>query len=420
MHVWPGKDCSLDQHVVSTCRRSSCMWGRPAARSQRHGACTRAASTPGEFFAARGQNCPRAVLVDAEPKVVERLLDGGDGYAFDQTCAVTAQSGRGGNFALGYSAEGLAAGMEPLWARALQCTRRQVEGCYGSHLGTMMTYSLGGGTGSGLGSRLAEEVHDLYPKAPLLVTPVLPISSGENPMQCYNVMLALLWLQESADGIILYENDSLMAMAEAEATAQQSSGSQALQGTSLACMNSIIARDLTPHLCPAQSADAGDLLTVISPLASHKFAQAYSGAVRSSHEVEITTKSVVEALRRMPRVARNSRNILAARAVVRGVPSLEIKAELLERLGGAVSWQPFPVEVQLSQQPLKSAPASRTSLLVNWKRVTKVLRAVHQQACQKYSSRMFLHWYENYGFGQDIFAEAFEVVERIISNYESS
>lgn len=33
-----------------------------------------------------------------------------------------------------------------------------------------MTYSLGGGTGSGLGSRLLEEVRDLYPKIPLLAT----------------------------------------------------------------------------------------------------------------------------------------------------------------------------------------------------------------------------------------------------------
>lgn len=31
-----------------------------------------------------------------------------------------------------------------------------------------MTYSLGGGTGSGLGSRLLEELKDTYPKIPLL------------------------------------------------------------------------------------------------------------------------------------------------------------------------------------------------------------------------------------------------------------
>ena len=36
--------------------------------------------------------------------------------------------------------------------------------------GTLMTYSLGGGTGSGLGSRLLEELRDLYPKIPLLAT----------------------------------------------------------------------------------------------------------------------------------------------------------------------------------------------------------------------------------------------------------
>eukprot|EP00435_Cladocopium_sp_Y103_P000924 s373_g1.t1 len=98
------------------------------------------------------------------------------GYAFDPTYAVTAQSGRGGNFALGYTGElagrasTLDGSTEQLWAQAMQVMRMQAEGCHGAHLGTLMTYSLGGGTGSGLGSRLLEEVRDLYPKIPLLAT----------------------------------------------------------------------------------------------------------------------------------------------------------------------------------------------------------------------------------------------------------
>lgn len=54
------------------------------------------------------------------------------------------------------------------WSRQLGEPPVFEEGFSSQVSGTMMTYSLGGGTGSGLGSRLLEEVRDLYPKTPLL------------------------------------------------------------------------------------------------------------------------------------------------------------------------------------------------------------------------------------------------------------
>lgn len=163
---------------------------------------------------------PRAVLVDSEPKVVSKLLSarfgasGGEGFAFDASSAAWSQSGRGGNFALGYSGEGgtvLSTGSPELLTQALEAVRRQLEACHGTHLGTVLTHSLGGGTGSGLGSRLAEEIRDLCPSSPLLTVSVLPISSGENPAQCFNSLLALATLQDVVDGVVLYENDRLVS-----------------------------------------------------------------------------------------------------------------------------------------------------------------------------------------------------------------
>ena len=381
-----------------------------------------------EFFRSRGAIHPRAILVDAEPKVVENVMSQDTGaYVFDPASAVMTQSGRGGNFALGYYGEALGQASaasaldgdtEPLWAKALDRLRNQVEGCHGRHLGTYLAHSLGGGTGSGLGARLAEEVRDNYPKASLLTTSVLPISSGENPMQSYNVILSLACIQEVADGLLLYENDSLLASAD-------TNSADHMAGASLASMNSILVRDLVPHLCPdSQPADLGELVSATVPLPCHKIMQAFSGEVLSSLGPPSSPKPVIEALR-LPRSARNSGNLIAARAVVRSAPKQLVSAnsalrdELLDRLGGAVPWQPFALDVCCSTQPLRSAPASRASILTNWKRVTHSLRGVYSRACSKYASRMFLHWYETYGFGPDGFAQAFEVVESIIHDYEA-
>ena len=364
--------------------------------------------------------------MDAEPKVVESVMcQGNTTYAFDPASAVTTQSGRGGNFALGYSGEALGRASaldgdpEPLWAKALDRLRLQVEGCHGRHLGTYLAHSLGGGTGSGLGARLAEEIRDAFPKASLLTTSVLPISSGENPMQTYNVILALACVQEVADGIILYENDSLLASVDTVSSADH------MTGASLASMNSILVRDLVPHFCPdSQPADLSEVLSATVPLTSLKIVQAFSGEVLSSLGPTSSPKPAVDALR-LPRSIRNSSNVIAARAVVRGATKQLARAtaglrdELLDRLGGAAPWQPFAVDVLCSTQPLHSMPAARASILTNWKRVTQILRGVYSRACKKYASRMFLHWYETYGFGQDAFAQAFEAAESTIYNYES-
>ena len=156
-----------------------------------------------------------------------------------------------------------------------------------------MFYSLGGGTGSGLGSRLLEELRD---SRCLMACAILPMVTGENPMQCYNVLLALNWLQDLSDGLLLYENDQLLSQVELG---------------SLQEMNQVVARDLVPHLCPA------DRLSELSELQEltrrgQKVLQAYSGELKS--------------LLRLPKVA-----LQAGRAVLRGHGELE---PLLQRLTG--------------------------------------------------------------------------------------
>lgn len=392
--------------------------------------------------------CPRAVLVDSEPKVVDSLIAGADagGFSFDPGSVAISQNGRGGNFALGYSGEdlrdALSSGQQPLFARAMECMRRQVEGCHGRHLGSMLTHSLGGGTGSGLGTRIVEEIRDAYPRSSLLVASILPISTGENPMQCYNVLLALAALQELSDGILLYENDWLLSSAEGRTAQSITSSSVAsgeeeqkpwLRGTSLESMNNVVARGLVPLLCPALDAaplDLGDLLAGVVPMATHKFMQTFSAEVSGPHGPPCGIKPVFDALARAtPKTQRcASGNVIAAYGTVRGMPNnvlgsgtKTLQSDLLERLGGAVPWQPFAGELRCSHVPLRQAPASaRISVVANWKRTAQVLEAISLRARQKYASRMFLQWYDHYNFGPETFAQAFEVVDEVIANYDAS
>jgi len=142
----------------------------------------------------------RAVLVDSEPKVIKHLAEEKSlSVVLDsQHNMVYTQSGRGNNWALGYSAtyrdhqqqEGLDNAVPPLYERALEALRREAEKA-DYFLGVMLLHSLAGGTGSGLGSRLVEEYRDTFGKSYLATTSVWPHSSGETPLQHYNTCFSL-------------------------------------------------------------------------------------------------------------------------------------------------------------------------------------------------------------------------------------
>ncbi|KAK3550568.1 hypothetical protein QTP70_000051 [Hemibagrus guttatus] len=92
----------------------------------------------------------------------------------------------------------------------MEALRREAErqDYYG---GTVLLHSLTGGTGSGLGARLCEEIREEFPVGHILTVSVVPHQSGESPLQHYNTLLSLAALHRSADGILLFHNDHVLS-----------------------------------------------------------------------------------------------------------------------------------------------------------------------------------------------------------------
>ena len=107
----------------------------------------------------------RAVLVDTEEGVVGQLLRGPLGDLFDRQQVLTDVSGAGNNWAHGSEVYG------PLHREAfLECVRRAVGHCDSIQCFSLV-HSMGGGTGSGLGSYLLRALQDEYPQALLACNP---------------------------------------------------------------------------------------------------------------------------------------------------------------------------------------------------------------------------------------------------------
>ena len=58
---------------------------------------------------------------------------------------------------------------------------------------------------------MVESLREEYPLAYILSMAVAPFHSGETPLQHYNSLLCLSWLQKYTDGILLFSNDHVLA-----------------------------------------------------------------------------------------------------------------------------------------------------------------------------------------------------------------
>eukprot|EP00164_Ancoracysta_twista_P013081 GFYU01020746.1.p1 GENE.GFYU01020746.1~~GFYU01020746.1.p1 ORF type:complete len:537 (+),score=59.87 GFYU01020746.1:253-1863(+) len=163
----------------------------------------------------------RALFLDAEPKVLRPMVDASD--TFRPNNVLYQQNGCGNNWALGYQSSNRyvrSAGYKrteqiEITEAFMDSYRREVEKCE-SFLGTILTHSLAGGTGSGLGSRLLEIMRDDEPKSPILSTCVAPFQTGDTPLQHYNMLLSLAWVHKYCDAAILFQNEDVRKVIQSD------------------------------------------------------------------------------------------------------------------------------------------------------------------------------------------------------------
>ncbi|KAF4656392.1 Tubulin epsilon chain [Perkinsus chesapeaki] len=209
----------------------------------------------------------RAILVDMEQGVINQVLNSKIGSLFrdpkrpndcrQQQC-VTDVSGAGNNWAHGYYGYGSTYGDS-----VMEKVRYAVEAC-DSLQAFFCVNSLGGGTGSGLGSYILERLADEYgSKAYRFVSALFPTLDAEDDVitSPYNAILSLTKLRENASCVLPISNDALArivntynasaAMVNGTTHRDAGGGMFANKQTSFDDMNSIVARcwlDLTASM----------------------------------------------------------------------------------------------------------------------------------------------------------------------------
>ena len=156
------------------------------------------------------QYVPRALLMDLEPRVINAIQQSAfaDLYNPENVFLSKDGGGAGNNWARGY------AQAESVQEEIFEMIDREADNS-DSLEGFVLCHSIAGGTGSGMGSFLLENVSDRYPKKLMQTYSVFPLltETSDVVVQPYNSVLTLKRLVNCADSVVVLDNTSLNRIA---------------------------------------------------------------------------------------------------------------------------------------------------------------------------------------------------------------
>ncbi|KAL0220705.1 hypothetical protein RCL1_000559 [Eukaryota sp. TZLM3-RCL] len=222
----------------------------------------------------------RAVLVDTEERVLAETQKRANQRSplskstlstsslFDSSQFITAQSGSGNNWADGYFEYGPTKGVE-----ALEALRKQAESCH-SLQGFLMFHSVGGGTGSGLGSWISEHLAEEFGKVCKFSVSVFPGSSDDVVTSPYNSIFSLSSLANSSDSCLVVDNTALTRLAQN--SIDQSNSQSKSQSNAFDVMNDHVAKAIADFTAVMRfpgslNVDFGEIYTNLVPFPSLSF-----------------------------------------------------------------------------------------------------------------------------------------------------
>ena len=143
-------------------------------------------------------------MLDLEPSVLDEIYSSSVGSLFKPDAAVRGTSGAGNNWAKGHYTEGA-----ELIDQALDVARKEVEDC-DCLQGFQFVHSIGGGTGSGMGTLLLSKLREEYPDRIMVSYPVFPSPKvSDVVVEPYNATLSVHQLIENADEVMVIDNEAL-------------------------------------------------------------------------------------------------------------------------------------------------------------------------------------------------------------------
>ncbi|XP_050556910.1 tubulin beta chain-like [Spodoptera frugiperda] len=370
--------------------------------------------------ASTGKYVPRAVLVDLEPGTMDSVRSGPYGQLFRPDNFVFGQSGAGNNWAKGHYTEGA-----ELVDAVMDVIRKEAEGC-DCLQGFQLTHSLGGGTGSGMGTLLLSKIREEFPDRIMNTFSVVPSPKvSEVVLEPYNATLSVHQLVENTDMSFCIDNEALYNICFRTLR---------LASPSYGDLNHLISLTMsgvtTCLRFPGQlNADLRKLAVNMVPFPRLHFFMPGFAPLTARNSFNFRAQTVPELMSQMF----NSQNMMTAAdprhgryltvaTIFRGRMSMkEVDEQILsiqnKNSSYFVEWIPNNLKVAVCDIPPRGLKMSAT-FVGNSTAIQEIFKRISEQFTAMFRRKAFLHWYTGEGMDEMEFTEAASNMADLISEYQ--
>uniref|UniRef100_A0A183UUM9 Tubulin beta chain n=1 Tax=Toxocara canis TaxID=6265 RepID=A0A183UUM9_TOXCA len=399
--------------------------------------------------ASGGKYVPRAVLVDLEPGTMDSIRGGAFGQLFRPDNFVFGQSGAGNNWAKGHYTEG-AELVDNVLDHVFRffffaCVVVKKDRCF---QGFQLTHSLGGGTGSGMGTLLISKVREEYPDRIVSSFSVVPSPKvSDVVLEPYNATLSVHQLVENTDETFCIDNEALYDICFRTLK---------LTNPTYGDLNHLVSMTMsgvtTCLRFPGQlNADLRKLAVNMVPFPRlHFFMPGFAplsargaAAYRASNVAELTQQvngalvvlvhevvfvvvsgvgAMFDAKNMMAACDPRHGRYLTVAAIFRGRMSMrEVDDQMMQvqsrNSSYFVEWIPNNVKTAVCDIPPRGLKMSAT-FIGNTTAIQELFKRIAEQFVAMFRRRAFLHWYTGEGMDEMEFTEAESNMNDLITEYQ--
>mmetsp|Transcript_17192 Transcript_17192/g.35469 ORF Transcript_17192/g.35469 Transcript_17192/m.35469 type:complete len:442 (-) Transcript_17192:584-1909(-) len=367
-----------------------------------------------------GRYVPRAILTDLEPGTMDSIRCGPFGQLFRPDNFIFGQSGAGNNWAKGHYTEGA-----ELVDAVMECVRKEAESCDVLQ-GFQVTHSMGGGTGSGMGTLLVSKVKEEYPDRIISTYSVIPSPKvSDTVVEPYNATLSIHQLVENADQCYALDNEALYDICFRTLK---------LDNPTFSDLNNLIANAITGTTCslrfPGQlNCDLRKLAVNMVPFPRlHFFVTGFAPLTAYSSQgfrvmtVPELSQQAFDAKNMMCAADPRHGRYLTCAMMFRGNLSTEVVDDQMHQMvtkhsSYFVEWIPDNIKASICDVPPKGLEMS-TVFIGNSTAIQEAWKRVADQFSLMFRRKAFLHWYTGEGMDEMEFTEAESNLNDLISEYQ--